>query len=146
MEMTFSDGTTYFLYHYPLQVLILSLHSNPQINSVQEDLSLQQIICPCFFFMVPLSNNIAFLLHSLFQEPLPNIFNWQPFLIYSRTSHKRQPKIQRLGGCLRELDRKGEILKSTQNGVVNYSKKILKVYFPLTITGSFYDKIISYSM
>ena len=30
--------------------------------------------------------------------------------------------------------------------MVNYSKKILKVYFPLTITGSFYDKIISYSM
>ena len=26
-----------------------------------------------------------------------------------------------------------------------YSKKIMKVYFPLPITGSFIDKIISYS-
>ena len=143
--MTFSDGTTCFLWHYPLQVLILSLHSNPQINSMQK-LFHYNILFVLVFLMVPLSTNIAFLLHSLFQEPLPNIFNWQPFLIYSRTSHKRPPKIQRLGGCLRESHHKGEILKSTQNGVVNYSKKILKVYFPLTITGSFYDKIISYSM
>ena len=145
MEMTFSDSTTCFLWHYPLQVLILSLHSNLQINSIQK-LFHYNILFVLVFLMVPLSTNIAFLLHSLFQEPLPNIFNWQPILIYSRTSRKRQPKIQRLGGCLRESDHKGEILKSTQNGVVNYSKKILKVYFPLTITGSFYDKIISYSM
>ena len=65
----------------------------------------------------------------------------------SLTSRKRPPKMQRLGGRLWESDRKGEIFKSTSNGVVYlFQKKIMKVFFLLPITGSFIDKIISYSI
>ena len=37
---------------------------------------------------------------------------------YSRSSRKRPPKMQRLGGRLRESDRKSGIFRSTKNGVV----------------------------
>ena len=32
---------------------------------------------------------------------------------YGRTSGKQPPKMQRLGGCLQELDHKGEIVQVT---------------------------------
>ena len=58
MEMTFSDRTTYFLYHYPLQVLIFSLHSNPYFNSIQKMFH-YNILFLLGFFLVSLSTNTA---------------------------------------------------------------------------------------
>ena len=55
--------------------------------------------------------------------------------------------MQRLGGRLREWDLKGEISQvNLEWSGMFVLKKILKVYFPLTMTASFYDKIISYSV
>ena len=71
---------------------------------------------------------------------------------YSQTSRKRPPKMQTLGGSLWEV-----VTYESQNARVKffrqprmewyiYSKKIMKVWFPLPITGNFIDKIFSYSM
>ena len=41
---------------------------------------------------------------------------------------------------------RAKVLTQSRKEWYIYSKKIRQIYFPLTITGSFYDKIISYSM
>ena len=74
--------------------------------------------------------------------------------IIQTTSHKRPPKMQRLGGHLWEVvacesrTARAKFLKFNQawSGISINSKKILKVYLSLPIIGSFIDKIISYSM
>ena len=71
---------------------------------------------------------------------------------YCRTSRKRPPKIQRVGGRLQEVvpydsgTARAKFLSRPRMEWNIYSKKIMKVYFPLPITGSFIDKIFSYSM
>jgi len=59
--------------------------------------------------------------------------------------------MQRLGGCLREVvtyesrTARAKFLIQLSMEWYVYSKRIMKVYFPLPITGSFIDKIIGYS-
>ena len=60
--------------------------------------------------------------------------------------------MQRLGGRLREVvpyetrTAKAKFFSRPRMEWNIYSKKIMKVYFPLPITGSFIDEIFSYSM
>ena len=68
---------------------------------------------------------------------------------YSRPSRKWPPKMQRLGGHLRGVvayesqTARSKFLSSPR---MEWYVYLLKVYFPLTITGSFYDKIIGHCM
>ena len=68
---------------------------------------------------------------------------------YSRTSCERPPKMQRLGGHLRGMvayESRTARSKCLSQPRMEWYAYLLKVYFPLTITGSFYDKIISHCM
>ena len=54
--------------------------------------------------------------YQFFKQPTDSSQLWMflsSTIDYSRSSRKRPPKMQRLGGRLRESERKGEIFKST---------------------------------
>ena len=68
---------------------------------------------------------------------------------YSRPSRKRPPKMQRLGGHLQGMvayESRTARSKFLSSPRMEWYVYLLKVYFPLTITGSFYDKIIGHCM
>ena len=72
---------------------------------------------------------------------VPEFFHF--VLQYSRISH---PKCKGLVVAYESRTARAKFLSQTRIEWYTYSKKIMKVYFPLPITGSFIDKIVCYSM
>ena len=56
------------------------------------------------------------------------------------------PKCKGLVVAYESRTAKAKFLSQTRIEWYTYSKKIMNVYFPLPITGSFIDKIVRYSM
>ena len=87
--------------------------------------------------------------YQFFKQPTDSSQLWMflsSTIDYSRSSRKRPPKMQRLVVAYESRNARAKFLSQPRMAWYIYSKKVMKVYFPLPVTGSFIDIIISHSM